>query len=75
MCVLTTSSKPIKLMDFEAYDQHLFTSYALQEIRGLGFKLLATIPLAKRGSFGMGSRREVLVFQDMMIDSPSRPTQ
>lgn len=58
----------------KAYDQHLFTSYALQEIRALGFKLLATVPLARRGSFGMGSRREVFVFQDMMV-TPQPPQQ
>ena len=67
------SPNNVVLTSPEAHDQHLFTSYALQEIRTLGFKLLATVPLARRGSFGMGSRREVLVFQDMML--APRPTQ
>lgn len=47
-------------------------SFALQEIRYLGFQLVASVPLAKRGPLGMGSRREVWVFKDTMYDR-SRP--
>ena len=53
-------------------DKHLFMSFALQEIRALGFKLLASVPLARRGPFGMGSRREIWLFKDMMYTTRSR---
>jgi hypothetical protein len=44
-------------------------SYALQEIRSLGYQFVASVPLARRGPFGMGNRREVLVFKDMVSKS------
>jgi len=50
-------------------DKHLFMSFALQEIRALGYKLLASVPLARRGPLGMGSKREVWIFKDMMSKS------
>lgn len=53
-------------------DKHLFMSYALQEIRALGYEFVVSVPLAKRGPMGMGSRREVLVFKDRQF-SGSRP--
>lgn len=53
-------------------DKHLFMSYALQEIRSLGYQFVASLPLARRGPFGMGSRREVLVFKNMMPKSAQR---
>jgi len=53
-------------------DKHLFMSYALQEIRSLGYQFVACVPLARRGAFGMGSRREVLVFKDMVSKSAQR---
>jgi len=52
-----------------ALDKHLFMSYALQEIRSLGYQFVASVPLARRGPFGLGSRREVLVFKNMMSKS------
>jgi hypothetical protein len=59
---------------FTAYtlDKHLFMSYALQEIRSLGYQFVASVPLARRGPLSMGSRREVLVFKDMMSKSGQR---
>lgn len=59
---------------FIAYtlDKHLFMSYAFQEIRSLGYQFVASVPLARRGPFGMGSRREVLVFRDMVSKSAQR---
>jgi len=53
-------------------DKHLFMSYALQEIRSLGYQFVASVPLARRGPLGMGSRREVLVFKDMISKSGQR---
>lgn len=53
-------------------DKHLFMSYALQEIRSLGYQFVASVPLARRGPLSMGSRREVLVFKDMMSKSGQR---
>jgi len=50
-------------------DNHLFMSYALQEIRSLGYEFVASVPLARRGPIGMGSRREVLVFRDIVSKS------
>jgi len=52
-------------------DKDLFMSYALQEIRALGYQFVASVPLARRGPLGMGSRREVLVFKNIML----RPVQ
>ncbi|KIM85181.1 hypothetical protein PILCRDRAFT_817175 [Piloderma croceum F 1598] len=53
-------------------DKHLFMSYALQEIRSLGYQFVASVPLGRRGPLGLGSRREVLVFKDMMSKSAQR---
>jgi hypothetical protein len=47
-------------------------SYALQEIRSLGYEFVASVPLARRGPLGTGSRREVLVFKDMVPKSEQR---
>jgi len=52
-------------------DKDLFMSYALQEIRALGYQFVASVPLARRGPLSMGSRREVLVFKNIML----RPVQ
>jgi len=58
----------LKSTNFGSYtlDKHLFMSFALQAIRALGYKLLASVPLARRGPLGMGSKREVWIFKDMM---------
>ena len=57
--------------EFAAYtpDKHLFMSYTLQEIRSVGYQFVASVPLGRRGPLGLGSRREVLVFKDMMSKS------
>ena len=55
-------------------DKDLFISFALEKIRAFGYKLLATVPLARRKPLGMGSKRKVWVFQDMMYHKSEPPT-
>lgn len=72
-CVISFAYACLKSV-FAAYtlDKHLFMSYALQEIRSLGYQFVASVPLGRRGPLGLGSRREVLVFKDMMSKSAQR---
>ncbi|EGN95769.1 hypothetical protein SERLA73DRAFT_59930, partial [Serpula lacrymans var. lacrymans S7.3] len=53
-------------------DKNVFASHALQEINMMGFRLVATVPLARSGLLGFGSRKEVWVFRGTQIKPRSR---
>ncbi|KAH7883568.1 hypothetical protein F5I97DRAFT_1938284 [Phlebopus sp. FC_14] len=53
-------------------DKDVFTSHALQEINSMGYKLEATVPLARSGFLGFGSKKEIWVFRGAR--SRSRPS-
>jgi hypothetical protein len=44
-------------------DKHLFLAHILKYINDLAFKLDASVPLARRGLFGLSGPKEVWVFK------------
>jgi hypothetical protein len=44
-------------------DKHLFMAHILKYINDLAFKLDASVPLSRRGFFGLSSRKEVWIFK------------
>ncbi|KAH9982916.1 hypothetical protein BGW80DRAFT_1453719 [Lactifluus volemus] len=44
-------------------DKHLFLAHILKYINDMAFKLDASVPLARRGFFGLSGRKEVWVFK------------
>jgi hypothetical protein len=44
-------------------DKTVITGYVLKYIKQLGYKLIATVPLARKGMFGLGGRKELWMFQ------------
>jgi len=44
-------------------DKNLFLAHILKYINDMAFKLDASVPLARRGLFGLGGRKELWVFK------------
>jgi len=49
------------------FDKNVFAAHALQVINSMGYKLDATVPLARSGILGFGGRKEVWVFRGTYI--------
>lgn len=67
-CILFIHERIVMLMCFcviaaSQTTKDQFISFALQEIRAMGYELHATLPMAKRGPFGLGSGRELWIFR------------
>ena len=53
-------------------DKNLFLAHILKFINDMAFKLDASVPLARRGLFGMSGRKELWVFKGSESWWPSR---
>jgi len=53
-------------------EKNLFMAHILKYINDMAFKLDASVPLARRGFFGMSSRKEVWVFKGSESWWPNR---
>jgi len=47
----------------------VFAASALKEISVMGYKLEATVPLARAGMLGLGSKKEIWVFRGTRVRS------
>ncbi|TFY57379.1 hypothetical protein EVG20_g8575 [Dentipellis fragilis] len=56
-----------KGIDAPGMDKNLFLAHILKFINDMAFKLDASVPLARRGILGLGSRREVWIFKGSPI--------
>jgi hypothetical protein len=44
-------------------DKNMFLAHILKYINDMAFKLDASVPLARRGFFGMSRRKEIWIFK------------
>jgi hypothetical protein len=53
-------------------EKNLFLAHILKYINDMAFKLDASVPLARRGLFGMSGRKEIWVFKGSESWWPTR---